>query len=132
MRKSPLEGLTEKSGFFRGFYRFLENKYYLDDIYEKGVRDGVKGPIANAAYWFNQHVLDAVPNGVGKAAVGLGRGVYRYIDQSAIDGIVNGAGAASTESGSLLRRMQTGKVQQYGALLFGSAVVLAIIFVIVI
>jgi hypothetical protein len=30
-----------------------------------------------------------------------------------------------------LRRIQTGKVQQYGALLFGGAVALGIIFVIV-
>ena len=55
---------------------------------------------------------------------------YKYIDQGVVDGTVNGSGALSEASGQLLRRIQTGKVQQYGALLFGGAVVLAGIFVV--
>lgn len=129
--KSPVKGLTERSGLFAGLYNFLANKYYLDRFYEQGVRDTVKGPIAAASYWFNQNVLDAVVNGVGKVSVVAGRGTYKVLDQAAIDGLVNGAGAASEGGGQLLRRIQTGKVQQYGALLFGSAVVLAIVLVII-
>ena len=57
--------------------------------------------------------------------------VYRGIDQFVVDGVVNGSGSVSTESGQLLRRLQTGKVQQYGAILFAGATVLAGVFVFV-
>jgi NADH-quinone oxidoreductase subunit L len=70
-------------------------------------------------------VLDGIVNGVGRGAVGVARWTYRYIDQGVVDGAVNGSGYASETFGQAFRRLQTGKVQQYGALLFGGAVVLA-------
>ena len=42
---------------------------------------------------------------------------------------MNASGAGSEGLGQFLRRIQTGKVQQYGALLFGFAIVFAAIFV---
>jgi Na+/melibiose symporter-like transporter len=54
-----------------------------------------------------------------------GRFVYDKIDQGVVDTIVNGSGAAAEGSGQGLRQIQTGRVQQYGALLFGGAIVLA-------
>jgi NADH-quinone oxidoreductase subunit L len=48
-----------------------------------------------------------------------------------IDGAINGAGFLSEQSGEELRHIQTGKVQQYAALLFGAATVLAGVFIIV-
>ncbi len=59
-----------------------------------------------------------------------GRLVYDDVDQGVVDGIVNGSGAGAEESGQLLRQMQTGKVQQYAALLFAGAAVLAAVFVV--
>ena len=122
-------GLTAKNKVALAGYQFLENKYYLDDLYEGVVVAFVKGPLARAAYWFNQHVLDAVVDGVGAGARGAGKFVYRNIDQGVVDRAVNASGAGSEGLGQALRRMQTGKVQQYGALLFGGALVLAAIFV---
>jgi NADH-quinone oxidoreductase subunit L len=51
--------------------------------------------------------------------------VYDVIDQRVIDGAVNGAGLSAEEGGSILRLIQTGRVQQYAALLFGAVAVLA-------
>ena len=60
----------------------------------------------------------------------VGDCTYDYIDQGVVDGAVNGIGRRlGQRSGQVLRRIQTGKVQQYGALLFGGAAVLAGIFV---
>ena len=73
--------------------------------------------------------LDGIVNGLGVAARKFGTVLYRYVDQGVVDGAVNGTGLVSEESGQFLRRLQTGKVQQYGALLFGAAVILAAIFV---
>ena len=61
-----------------------------------------------------------------------GQWVYDNIDQGVVDGAVNGSGAAAEGSGQGLRHMQTGTVQQYAALLFAGAAVLAGLFIIVI
>jgi NADH-quinone oxidoreductase subunit L len=107
----------------------LENKYYFDHLYTGVIAGGMKGPVARAANWFNQNVLDGIVNGVASAATSTARWTYRYIDQGVVDGTVNGSGYASESFGQALRRLQSGRVQQYGALLFGGAVVLAGIFV---
>ncbi len=129
-RKLPfLVGLTSRNPVARAGYAFLANRYYLDHLYTGVIVGGIKRPIARATNWFNQHVLDGIVNGTGRGATLLGRGVYRGLDQAVIDGIVNGTGRASEGSGGVLRLLQTGRVQQYGALLFGAAAVGALVLV---
>jgi len=125
-------GLTERNKAAHAGYTFLENKYYLDDLYEGVIVAGTKGPIARAMYWFNQHVLDAVVNGVATGARGTAKFLYRFVDQGAIDGTVNASGHATEGSGQLLRGIQTGKISNYAALLFGGVVLIAGIFVIIV
>jgi NADH-quinone oxidoreductase subunit L len=129
--KGP-HGLTERNKAAHAGYTFLENKYYLDDLYEGVVVAGVKGPIARAMYWFNQHVLDGVVHGVAGGSRAIARFLYRYVDQGAIDGTVNASGNAAEGSGQLLRGIQTGKISNYAALLFGGVVLVAGIFVIIV
>jgi NADH-quinone oxidoreductase subunit L len=133
-RKSLTEipnGITTTFGPAKALHTFLVNKYYLDKLYTDVIVGGTKGPIARAAYWFNQSVLDRTVDTAGTASVKVGQGVYKYIDQMAIDGVVNGTGILSEQGGEELRHIQTGKVQQYAALLFGGATVLAGVFIIV-
>jgi NADH-quinone oxidoreductase subunit L len=125
-------GLTERSSVARGGYTFLAQKYYLDYLYTDVIVADIKGPIARATYWFNQNVLDRVVNTAGTASVRAGRLLYRYIDQGVVDRTVDATGAGAEESGQFLRRMQTGRVQQYGVLLFGGAFLLAAIFIVII
>ncbi len=116
--------LTERSGAALAGYRVLENKYGLDHLYTGVVVAGIKGPIARAAYWVNQRVIDGIVNAVGIAARGVARFVYDFVDQKVVDGAVNGAGVTAEGGGSVLRLLQTGRVQQYAAFLFGAVVVL--------
>ena len=51
----------------RAGHTVLVNKYYLDHLYTDIIAGGIKGPIARAAYWFNQNVIDGVVNGAGTA-----------------------------------------------------------------
>ena len=125
-------GLTQRSKVARAGYTFLENKYYLDVLYTDIIAADTKGPLARAAYWFNMFVLDGVVNGLGTGARKIAEFVYRDIDQLVLDGIVNGSGSVSEKSGQMLRHVQTGRVQQYAAILFAGAVVLAGVFVFVI
>jgi NADH-quinone oxidoreductase subunit L len=104
---------------FAWVYRFVENKYYLDDIYTKWVVRPVVYTWSKAAYWTNMHVIDGIVNGVGAGAVGLGKQTYK-LDQGVVDNVVNGAGGLTNASGGLLRYIQSGNVQRYAAVLFGA------------
>jgi NADH-quinone oxidoreductase subunit L len=126
----PLVGLTERYRLARAGHTFLVNKYYLDALYEKVIVRAIAHPISKAAYWVNQHVIDGTVNGVGRSGKGLGQWVYRNIDQGLVDGAVNASGTVASEGGHALQPVQSGKVNQYGALLFGAAAVGAIVLII--
>ncbi len=131
-RRDPrLVGLTERNKALRGGFLFLKNKYYLDHLYENVIVHAVAHPIARVAYWINQHVLDATVNTVGIGARKSGEWVYDNIDQKIVDGAVNGSGWAASEAGHAMQPTQSGKIGQYGALLFGAATVGAIVLVLV-
>lgn len=125
-------GLTSRNKVALAGYTFLENKYYLDDLYTGVIAGSTKGPIARAANWFNQNILDGVVNGVGAGARKIAGVVYVFGDQLIIDGAVNGSGRSSEGAGQLLRKLQTGRVQQYASILFAGAVVLAGVLVFVV
>ena len=125
-------GITERNKLARVGHQTLVQKYYLDWLYTDVIVGAVKGPIARGAYWFNQKVIDAAVDGAGAGAVRSGQFVYDKIDQGIVDTLVDGSGAAAESSGQVLRFMQTGRVQQYAALLFAATAVLAAIFIIVI
>ena len=129
--KNPrLVGLTERSRIARGGYLFLKNKYYLDVLYQNVFVYFVSRPLAKATYWLNQNVIDGVVNGVGTSGKKAGNWVYNNIDQKIVDGAVNASGTVASETGHGLQPVQSGKVNQYGALLFGAATVGAIVLVI--
>jgi NADH-quinone oxidoreductase subunit L len=74
-------------------------------------------------------VLDGIVNGVAIVARKTADWQYKYIDQGAIDGTVNGSGLGAEGLGGIFRTIQTGRVQQYGALLFGATALLALALV---
>ncbi len=125
-------GLTSRNKVAMAGYTFLENKYYLDELYIGVVAGSTKGPLARAANWFNQNILDGIINGIGLGARKIAAVVYVVADQLIIDGAVNGSGQGSEGAGQLLRKIQTGKVQQYASILFAGAVVLAGVLVFVV
>ena len=111
---------------------FLANKYYLDDLYEKVIVRAIAHPIARAAYWVNQHVIDGIVNGAGVAGKRGSAAASTATSTSASSTARSTAPAPSpTAPASALRPVQSGKVNQYGALLFGAAAVGAIVLVIV-
>jgi NADH-quinone oxidoreductase subunit L len=130
-RNKHLLGLTERSRTMHAGYLFLRNKYYLDALYENVFVHAVAHPISKAAYWVNQHVIDATVDKVGETTKSTGLWVYKNIDQKIVDGAVDGSGRVASETGQALQPVQSGKVNQYGALLFGAAAVFGIVLVIV-
>ena len=122
-----LDGLSRRNRLAGAGYRLLENKYYLDYLYEQIIVRGIKGPIATAAYWVNQHILDGVVDGTAWGAKRIAAFTYDVLDQEGVDGVVNGVGAGATGLGRGLKTMASGKVQQYAAYLLGGAALGAIV-----
>jgi NADH-quinone oxidoreductase subunit L len=118
-------GATERNRVALAGYNVLVDKYGFDLLYTDIIAAGMKGPIARASNWFNQNVIDGVVNGTASVARYFAHIFYDDVDQKGIDGAINGSGLTAEGAGQLLRKLQNGKVQQYGALLFGGAVVLA-------
>jgi len=78
----------------------LENKYYVDEIYDSAIINPIN--------------------------VGSREGLWKLFDLGVIDGIVNGLGRSVTQIGSLVRYLQTGFVRSYAAvILFGAILVIA-------
>ena len=130
-KNRALAGLTQRNSLLGAGHKFLVNKYYLDHLYENVIVRAIAYPIARGAYWINQRILDGIVNGTGISVRETSKWVYRNVDQRVVDGAVNGSGAAAQGAGSALRPVQSGKVNQYGALLFGAAAIGALVLVII-
>ncbi len=114
-----------------GLYPVLRRKLYVDDV-ALGLVGATKGPAARFVDWTNTYILDGIVNGVGAIVKSLGGFVYNVLDQLGVDGIFNGLSAATDGAGAVVRRWQTGRVQQYLAAFVGGALVLAVVFIFVI
>jgi NADH-quinone oxidoreductase subunit L len=88
-----------KSNPLRQMPKLLENKWYIDEIYNKFIID----PITNLSR----------------------AGLWKGFDLGFIDGAVNGIGSFVGEFGQILRRIQVGFVRSYAAIiLFGALIVI--------
>jgi NADH-quinone oxidoreductase subunit L len=112
-------------------YPLLRRKYYIDDVAD-GLVAATMGPVARFINWTNTYIIDAIVNGVAMLIKGLGSFIYGIVDQRGIDGFFNGLSAAADGAGAALRKLQTGRVQQYAASFVGGALVLIVLFVFVI
>ncbi|MEQ8843098.1 MAG: NADH-quinone oxidoreductase subunit L [Acidimicrobiales bacterium] len=123
-------GLVTTNKLARTAHKVLVEKYYLDHLYTGVIAGFTKGPLARATYWVNQNIIDGTVDTVGETSVKIGRGLYDKVDQGVIDGFVNGSGKVSDATGQELRHINTGRVQNYAALLFAGAAVLAGAFIV--
>jgi NADH-quinone oxidoreductase subunit L len=108
-------------------YTLLERKYYLDDIYLRGIVRPIQYPIARAVNWTNNRILDGIVNGMGKLTRLFARGTDA-VDRGLVDGAVNRVAIGTGWTGGLLRYIQSGNVQRYAVFLFAGVAILAVIF----
>ncbi|MCB1025949.1 MAG: hypothetical protein KDB79_16255, partial [Acidobacteria bacterium] len=83
--------------------RVLQKKWYLDEIYNKGIVD----PITNLSR----------------------KGLWQGFDVGFVDGTVNGIGSLVSELGSVARRIQVGFVRSYAAIILLGALVVVGYFI---
>ncbi|MGB7632046.1 MAG: NADH-quinone oxidoreductase subunit L [Candidatus Deferrimicrobium sp.] len=106
-------------------HNFLQNKWYFDELYEATVINGSKA-FSRGLYWFDLHVVDGLVNLTAQLGVFVSFLVGKF-DDYVVDGAVNGLASATTGSGSVLRRLQTGKLYHYVFVLAGGALIIFLI-----
>jgi NADH-quinone oxidoreductase subunit L len=106
-------------------YNFLLNKWYFDELYDKTV---IGGSISLSKFlaWFDLHVVDGLVNLAAQLGVFASFLVGKF-DDYVVDGAVNGVANATIGGGSILRRLQTGKLYHYVFVLAGGALVIFLI-----
>lgn len=108
----PAERFT-RSAVGARLHRLLLNRYYMDRAYDNMAAHGVSG-ISRAIDWFDRKVVDGVVNGIGRGTLRLAAASDKF-DRTAIDGAVNALSMSTVRSSFALRQRQTGRVQNYAA-----------------
>ena len=95
-------------------YTLLENKYYFDELYDRIFVKPAKRFAEGFSYMFlDRTVIDGILHKIAQGAFSLG-GIFRNkFDKPVINGFGDFTGNLTTSIGRLLRRIQTGEVQQY-------------------
>jgi NADH-quinone oxidoreductase subunit L len=95
-------GLADSiAGTFRGTYKLLYNKYFVDEVYDATVVN----PLVD-----------------GSRAV-----LWKCADVGLIDGSVNGVGTMARGVGGVLRRLQSGNIRSYAAWVLAGSVIMIVI-----
>jgi NADH-quinone oxidoreductase subunit L len=92
-------------------YVAVRRKYYVDELVDATV---VRGTLALAAAqrWTDENVVDGLVNLTGWLGKQMGFGAAAF-DRIVVDGAVNLVGNVAQAFGSVVRLLQTGRVQQY-------------------
>jgi NADH-quinone oxidoreductase subunit L len=104
-------------------YTLLLNKYYVDELYDWVFVEPIKA-LGRAGDWFDQKVIDGLVRGVAGLA-GLGAVLSTWIEKHVIYGAINVVGYANHVAARAWRRIQTGMVHHYAALIVTGLFMLA-------
>ncbi len=103
-------------------HTFLANKWYFDELYGMTIIAFTMWA-ARMMAWFDSNVVDGAVNLVATVNKWACMFVGRF-DNLVVDGAVNAVANATIGGGTVLRRIQTGKVYHYAFVLVGGVVVL--------
>ncbi|HEX7830831.1 MAG TPA: proton-conducting transporter membrane subunit, partial [Thermoanaerobaculia bacterium] len=112
---------------FAFVHRVLENKYYVDELYAKTAIAGTLA-LSRILWWFDMWIVDGIVNGVRHATVVVFGHGSNLVDKYLVDGAVNGVAAGAKGGSMMLRRMQSGLVQNYALIMGGGIVLIALVY----
>ncbi|GAB1371336.1 NADH-quinone oxidoreductase subunit L [Candidatus Kapaibacterium sp.] len=92
-------------------YLLSYNKWYIDEIYQKTFIGGTI-LLTKLMFWIDTYIIDGAVNGVAFIWRIFGTFVGKF-DNGVVDGLVNLSGGVVGFSGSIVRKLQTGRVQTY-------------------
>ena len=92
-------------------YKLSYNKWYFDEIYQATFIGGTLA-LTKLMFWIDMKVIDGIVNGMATLWRGIAIITGKF-DNGVVDGLVNLSGGVVGFSGSMLRKLQTGRVQTY-------------------
>jgi NADH-quinone oxidoreductase subunit L len=115
------------AGKFAPIHRLLENKYWVDELYGRTVIAGTL-MLSRALWWIDQWIVDGLVNGVRHFTVFVLAHGSSLFDKYVVDGAVNGVAWSARGGSMMLRRMQSGLVQNYALIMCGGIVLIAMVY----
>ena len=105
-----------------GAYTTLLNKYYVDELYDRMIVEPCKR-VGEMWDWFDQHVIDRFVRGIGNATDASSAGVT-WTEKYVIYGGINVVGYANHLAAWSWRKLQSGMVHHYAAVIVIGLVIL--------
>jgi NADH-quinone oxidoreductase subunit L len=82
--------------------------------------------LAGVASWFDDNIVDGMVNGTAWLGIELSK-IAKWFDDTVVDGLVNGSASVFGYAGKKTRKLQTGYLPNYAAVMFASLVVILVI-----
>ncbi|WP_138429152.1 NADH-quinone oxidoreductase subunit L [Fodinibius saliphilus] len=123
-KKIKPESLVEKA---KAAYKFSFNGWYFDELYDRVFVSGLF-LLTRISKWFDENIIDAIVNGSAWVTRGISN-MSGLFDDNIVDGLVNATAASADRAGSMLSKIQTGKIQTYLVYVIFSFLVLFILFI---
>jgi NADH-quinone oxidoreductase subunit L len=101
---------------FPSFYRLSFNKFYFDEFYTVYIVKPFNA-LGRVLFGFDETVIDGAVNGAGRNTLALSA-IKNWIDQHIVDSAVNFTGTLVHFLNSVVKRLQTGFVQNYLLIVF--------------
>ncbi len=109
-------------------HTLFKNRYYLDDIYAQVFVKPSQWLGVQVITFLDRGIIDALLHVIARVFTWLGD-LIKVLNLWLIDGVGDGIPIAIFNFGGWLRRMQTGRVQQYMLLVLAAAVLIGIVLV---
>ena len=115
-------------GFLGPLHPVLKNRYYLDDVYGAVFVKPSQWLAVQVIAFLDRGIIDAILHVIARVFTWIGD-LIKVLNLWLIDGVGDGIPIAIFNFGGWLRRMQTGRVQQYMLLVLAAAVLIGIVLV---
>jgi NADH-quinone oxidoreductase subunit L len=111
------------------FYRLLQNKYYFDELYDLVFVRPSQRVSHVVSEFIDRGIIDGFIHLVARVSNFIGE-LFKLFNLWLIDGVGDGIPQGIDRFGLWLRRVQTGRVQQYLLLVLVAALIIGLIFVV--
>jgi NADH-quinone oxidoreductase subunit L len=110
-------------------YKAMQNKYGFDEFYEFVFVKTSNWISETFTYrWIDLKIIDGILHGIASLGMGIGRVFRNFFDVPIVNGAGDALGEGTRGFGSFLRKLQTGRVQQYMVIALAIIMILGAIF----
>jgi NADH-quinone oxidoreductase subunit L len=118
---------TRLAAKFGPVHRLLEDKYRVDELYNATVIAGTLA-FSRLLWWIDRWIVDGLVNGTRHLTVVVFGYGSNLIDRYIVDGAVNGVAWSAKSGSNMVRRAQSGLVQNYAMIMGGGIVLMALVY----